>query len=139
MSQSVITVITFDLGDAEEKARKVCEESMEFYAAHNMESYLDGGTPKGVCNMNLMMEIGDVFTALVNYCVSIGIHPQECVHYAQLKNLVRGRYGDDISGIAYEWLVNGYYDHSSMKSTLDFLASSEYDFICDASEDSSSA
>lgn len=138
MCTSIITIATFDLGTAEEKARKVCEESMEFYAAHNMECYLDGGSPKGASNMNLMMEIGDVFTALANYCASLGIAPQECVFYAQLKNLLRGRYGDDVSGIAQEWLVSGNFDGSGMRSTLDFIASSEYDFICDTSEDSSS-
>ena len=79
-----ISVKTFNLGSSEEKARKVCEEAVEFYAAH----YCQGtrGTEE------LMMEIGDLFTILANYCSAKGIEAQHCVDLAETKNILRGRY-----------------------------------------------
>lgn len=81
-----IEVSTFDLGTSEEKARKVCEEAMEFYAEH---------AQRNDCTWNnspLLMEIGDVFTALANYCAANGIDAQYCVDLAETKNTLRGRY-----------------------------------------------
>lgn len=83
-----LEVDTFDLGTSEEKARKVCEESIEFYAEHALKSL-------GMPHENLFMEIGDVFTALANYCASNGIDAQYCIDLAQAKNILRGRYDCD--------------------------------------------
>ena len=80
-----IYVQPFDLGTSEEKARKVCEEVAEFYAEHAISHYLDNRN-------NLYMEIGDVFTALVNYCHSNNIDVQYCIDLANTKNVLRGRY-----------------------------------------------
>lgn len=80
-----ITVNTFDLGTAEDKARKVCEEAVEFYAAHTLNTMADDRT----C---LMQEIGDLFTILMNYCAAEGIDAQYCVDLAETKNIIRGRY-----------------------------------------------
>lgn len=79
-----IEVRTFDLGTTEEKARKVCEEAMEFYAEHSVGK---------VCGIYpLLLEIGDVFTALANYCAARDIDPQECIDLVEVKNITRGRY-----------------------------------------------
>ena len=79
-----IEIRTFDMGTTEEKARKVCEEAMEFFAEHQC-SHIVGTYP-------LMLEIGDVFTALANYCQSRGIDAQECIDLVETKNITRGRY-----------------------------------------------
>ena len=79
-----IEIRTFDLGTDEDKARKVCEEAMEFYAEHSC-SRIAGIYP-------LMLEIGDVLTALANYCAARGIDAQECIDLVETKNIIRGRY-----------------------------------------------
>lgn len=79
-----IEVNTFDMGTNEEKARKVCEEAMEFYAEYRV-SKISGIYP-------LMLEIGDVFTALANFCAANDIDVQECVDLVETKNVIRGRY-----------------------------------------------
>ena len=85
-----ICVRTFDLGTSEEKARKVCEEAMEFYASHEFAQMCDNKYP-------LMQEIGDLLTIVVNYCAAEGIDAQQCVDLAETKNILRGRY-DTIEG-----------------------------------------
>lgn len=72
------------MGTNEEKARKVCEEAMEFYAEYRV-SKISGIYP-------LMLEIGDVFTALANFCAANDIDVQECVDLVETKNVIRGRY-----------------------------------------------
>lgn len=79
-------VNTFNLGTKDEKARKVCEEAVEFYAAHYM--HLNKDTEM----YELRMEIGDVITALANYCADMGISLQTCIDLAETKNIIRGRY-----------------------------------------------
>lgn len=79
-----ISVKTFNVGTSEEKARKVCEEAFEFYAAHY--SVEQRGKEE------LMMEIGDLFTILMNYCAANKIDAQYCVDLAEVKNLFRGMY-----------------------------------------------
>ena len=81
-----VSVRTFDIGTCEEKARKVCEETCEFYAAHTVSMMCDNKYP-------LMQEIGDLFTILMNYCAAEGIDPQYCIDLAKTKNILRGRYG----------------------------------------------
>lgn len=93
-----LTVETFDKGSQVEKARKVCEEAMEFYAAY--EKFADN--PCHETDFALLLEIGDVFTALANFCASEGISPQTCVTYVQTKNMIRGYYGNP-SEVALEW------------------------------------
>lgn len=90
-----IYVDTFNLGTSEEKARKVCEESIEFYAEHarSIRDCRVALTKDRVYGLrDLCMEIGDVFTALANYCAANNIDAQYCVDLAQTKNIVRGRY-----------------------------------------------
>ena len=80
-----ICVKTFDMGTCEDKARKVCEEAMEFYGAHALTPIIDD-------RFLLLNEIGDLFTVLMNYCTAEGIDPQYCVDLAETKNILRGRY-----------------------------------------------
>ena len=85
----------FDMGTLDDKARKVCEEAMEFYAEHFVTVSvlaLDVHSTKGDC---LRYEIGDVLTAMLNYCASLGIDPQECIDKVEEKNRNRGRYGNE--------------------------------------------
>lgn len=93
-----LTVETFDKGSQRDKARKVCEEAMEFYAAY--EKFADN--PCHETDFALLLEIGDVFTALANFCAAEGISPQTCVTYAQTKNMVRGYYGNPLE-VALQW------------------------------------
>lgn len=83
-----VSVRTFDMGTSEDKARKVCEEAMEFYSAHSLTPLLDN-------NFLLLNEIGDLFTILINYCAQEGIDPQYCIDLAETKNILRGRYDSD--------------------------------------------
>lgn len=81
----------FDMDSLDEKARKVCEEATEFYAEHH--ECLENGTI-GV-TIGLFNEIGDVLTAMLNYCNAAGIDPQQCIDMAEQKNRMRGRYGNE--------------------------------------------
>ena len=90
-----IDVDTFSLGTSDEKARKVCEESTEFYAEHArfIRDCRYPPTKDGAYGLHdLCLEIGDVFTALANYCAANNIDAQYCVDLAQTKNIVRGYY-----------------------------------------------
>ena len=77
----ILDIKTFNLGSGEEKARKVCEEATEFYAEHanlvwqrinGYGPFADStdGTIEDIWARNLMLEIGDVFTALANYATT---------------------------------------------------------------------
>lgn len=79
----------FDMGTSDNKARKVCEEAMEFYAEHH-ECWAYGLT--GNERRALFYEIGDVLTAILNYCAAEHIDPQRCINMAEEKNRNRGRY-----------------------------------------------
>ena len=81
----------FDMGTPDDKARKVCEEATEFYAEHFMVSNL--GLFGSDQTRFLRYEIGDVLTAMLNYCTSLGIDPQLCIDMVEEKNRNRGRYG----------------------------------------------
>lgn len=72
----------FDVGTSEDKARKVCEEAMEFYAEHH-ECWAYGLTGNG--RKALFYEIGDVLTAILNYCAAEHIDPQECIDRVEQK------------------------------------------------------
>ena len=82
----------FDMGTSEDKARKVCEEAMEFYAEHH-ECWSYGLTGNG--RKALFYEIGDVLTAILNYCAAERIDPQQCIDRVERKNRNRGRYGNE--------------------------------------------
>lgn len=84
-----LCIDTFDLGTSEQKARKVCEEATEFFAEHAYGSL-----------ENLCMEVGDVYTAITNYCAQRGIDPQYCIDLANAKNIIRGRYDKMFTGEA---------------------------------------
>ena len=87
-----ISVNPFDMGTLDEKARKVCEEAMEFYAEHH-ECWAYGLT--GNKRRALFYEIGDVLTAMLNYCNAEEIDPQQCINMVEEKNKMRGRYGNE--------------------------------------------
>lgn len=105
-----IEVETFKRGGVEDIARKVCEEATEFYAEHRLYA------TEPICDdlgmLPLMLEIGDVFTAMSNYCAVMGISAQDCVLLAQVKNLARGYYGTP-SEVALEWERDAQEDSSS--------------------------
>lgn len=79
----------FDMGTSDDKARKVCEEAMEFYAEHH-ECWSYGLTGNG--RRSLFYEIGDVLTAILNYCAAEHIDPQRCIDRVEERNRNRGRY-----------------------------------------------
>lgn len=119
----ILDIKTFNLGTGEEKARKVCEEATEFYAEHanlvwqRINGYgpfatSTDGTIEDIWARDLMLEIGDVFTALANYCAYMGINAQDCIYLAQIKNLARGRYGNP-SEVALKWSCDAQEDTSS--------------------------
>lgn len=82
-------------GTPEQTARKVCEESMEFYAEHALyQTYWAASDADGedIAMMRMKVELGDVITACFNYADMLGIDLQECVDLAETKNISRGRY-----------------------------------------------
>lgn len=89
-----IEVDTFSLGTSDEKARKVCEEATEFYAEHAkfIRDYKLIPTKDDAWLYSLYLEIGDVFTALANYCAANNIDAQYCIDLVQTKNIIRGYY-----------------------------------------------
>lgn len=90
-----VSVRTFVGGTPEQTARKVCEESMEFYAEHALyQTYWNDHDPDGedIAMMRMKMELGDVITACFNYADMVGIDLQECVDLAETKNISNGRY-----------------------------------------------
>lgn len=82
----------FDMGTTDDKARKVCEEAMEFYAEHFASVSVLAMDIKSTDGDYLRYEIGDVLTAMLNYCHALGIDPQECIDRVEEKNRNRGRY-----------------------------------------------
>ena len=87
-------VRTFDMGTRDEKARKVMEECAEFFGEHTTCMRHD----EDCLSLDLCMEIGDVLTALLNYCDSLNMDAQSCVDMAYKKNRARGRYAATING-----------------------------------------
>ena len=83
-----IEILTFELGDDEERARKVCEEATEMYAAYReYHDFNDLDNYDELC-----LEIGDVITAAVNFATAFGIDVQRCIDMVETKNIIRGRY-----------------------------------------------
>lgn len=107
-----INVETFRRGNVEDIARKVCEEAMEFYAEHRAYATEPIGDDLGM--IPLMLEIGDVFTAMSNYCEVMGIDAQDCVMLVQTRNLARGYYGNPHE-VALEWMRGAQEDSSSVQ------------------------
>ena len=102
-----VTVRTFVRGDSDEIAFKVREEALEFLEEHvrynarehdadlaEMDAFME--------KVPLMLEIGDVITAICNYCEAVGINAQNCVALVQIKNLARGYYGNQRE-VALQW------------------------------------
>lgn len=88
-------VHTFVGGTPEQTARKVCEEANEFYAEHiKVAIYANLGDDAGeqTAKMQMMHELGDIITAVANYCSMCNIDLQECVDLAETANILRGRY-----------------------------------------------
>lgn len=77
----------FTIGSEDETFRKIYEEVYELTEARAF-SHAQGD----VRTFNVMMEVGDVFTVLTNWCEWVGINPQECIDLANTKNVLRGRY-----------------------------------------------
>ena len=92
MSAMQITFNPFDMGTSDDKARKVCEEAMEFYAEHFVTVSVLALNLHGKEGNFLRYEIGDVLTAILNYCAAEHIDPQECIDKVEQKNRNRGRY-----------------------------------------------
>ena len=67
--------------------RKIYEELYELTEARAYATMMGD-----VREHNVIMECGDLLTAIVNWCVWAGIEPQECLDYANTKNVLRGRY-----------------------------------------------
>lgn len=105
-----VEVETFKRGSVEDIARKVCEEAMEFYAEHR--EYMTEPIGDDLGMLPLMLEIGDVITAIANYCAAMGIDAQDCVTFVRIKNLARGYYGNPHE-VALEWMRGAQEDSSS--------------------------
>lgn len=103
-----VEVKTFEKGTLEEAARKVCEEAVEFYGAYSVEIKCEECESnetllsETIRDIDLMLEIGDVITAVFNFCDRLGLDPQDCVDLAQTKNLIRGYYGNPRE-VVLEW------------------------------------
>lgn len=94
-----VTVKTFVRGDRDEIAFKVREEALEFLEEHvryNASEHAEDldEADEFMEKLPLMLEIGDVITAICNYCDFVGINAQNCVALVQIKNLARGYYGN---------------------------------------------
>lgn len=85
----------FDMGTLDDKARKVCEEATEFYGEHFVTVSVLALDVHSANGDFLRYEIGDVLTAMLNYCNAAGIDPQQCIDMVEQKNRNRGRYGDE--------------------------------------------
>ncbi len=111
-------VKTFERGTIEQAARKVCEEAIEFYGAYSIEIQCEGCSgsetklSETIRDVSLMLEIGDVITAIFNMCERLGLQAQDCVDLAQTKNLIRGYYGNP-KEVALEWKRDTQEDTSS--------------------------
>lgn len=83
----LIKVNPFTIDSEEMTFRKIYEELCEL---SEVRKDLIFKGPKA--EDTLKMEIGDLLTAIVNWCEWIGLDPQECVELAEAKNRMRGRY-----------------------------------------------
>lgn len=97
MKKQVI-VDTFVRGDSDTIAEKVKEEGGEVLDAYiiyynTLACYYDVARFKA--EGALMLEIGDVITAAMNLCESLGFDAQECVDLVQTKNVIRGYYDSE--------------------------------------------
>ena len=74
--------------DSEEATfRKIHEEMYEVAVERTLELLSHDGDEK-----RLKMEVGDLLTAIVNWCQWAGLDVQECLDLANTKNVIRGYY-----------------------------------------------
>lgn len=98
MLKKQVIVDTFVRGDSDTIAEKVMEEGREVLVA-----FFDYDFASARCSQEaafkakgeLMLEIGDVLTAAMNLCESLGFDAQECVDLVQTKNVIRGYYDSE--------------------------------------------
>lgn len=82
-----LTIEPFRMDSEDATFRKIFEELFELTEARAL-SAASGET----CDIHLMMEVGDLYTVLTNWCEWAGISPQACIDLANTKNIIRGRY-----------------------------------------------
>lgn len=93
-----VIVDTFVRGDSDTIAEKVKEEGGEVLEAFESYAYslcLTDAETRFQAEGELMLEIGDVITAAMNLCESLGFDAQECVDLVQTKNVIRGYYDSE--------------------------------------------
>lgn len=93
-----VIVDTFVRGDSETIAEKVKEEGGEVLVAFFDYDFASTRCSKEAAfkaEGELRLEIGDVITAAMNLCESLGFDAQECVDLVQTKNVIRGYYDSE--------------------------------------------
>lgn len=87
------SVNTFRMGDVGDSVDKVVEEANEFREAY--ETYIVTSKNQKTAFANtcaLELEIGDVVTAVANFCDKMHIDLQRCIDMVETKNILRGYY-----------------------------------------------
>ena len=83
-----LTVNTFEKDSEEQTFRKIFEELYELTYCRAQADASDWE----YANMSLMMELGDLVTAIFNWARRVNISLQDCVDLAETKNILRGYY-----------------------------------------------
>lgn len=83
-----ITVNTFEKDSEEQTFRKIFEELYELTYCRAQADSNDWE----YANLSLMMELGDLVTAIFNWAKRVNIDLQGCVDLAETKNILRGYY-----------------------------------------------
>ena len=82
----LIRVNTFTIESEEATFRKIFEELSELAEARAIARESDK------CFEHMKAEVGDLLTAIANWCEWVGVDPQECVDIVETSNRSRGRY-----------------------------------------------
>lgn len=80
-----LIVHPFKRNSEEATFRKIYEELCEVSEARALELYSHDGDDK-----QLKMEVGDLLTAILNWCAWAEIDVQECLDMVNTKNTMRG-------------------------------------------------
>ena len=90
-----IEVNTFKRDSIAEVVEKIVEEAAEVSIAYAFYTHREQTKDEDfsyAIEMQLIQEIGDVFTATANLCSRLGFDGQKCVELAEAKNILRGYY-----------------------------------------------
>lgn len=90
-----IEINTFERDSIAEVVQKIVEEAAEVsiaYAFYTHREQTEDDDLSYAMEMQLIQEIGDVFTATANLCARLGFDGQKCVELAEVKNIRRGYY-----------------------------------------------